>query len=147
MKTRFFAIILAVTMLATFLGVGVGSASAAVTSKPTTSVSVVQSNTNLQVKNGPQSTLSAEKGFLGPLFKKLGVKALRFAAPYVEKGLAKIIGEKWAKKASGAFYKVADLIESVQKVPEYAVANIFMAAGLPPDIAYKAAHYLCQFLC
>ncbi|MEV2482697.1 hypothetical protein ABNC34_18935, partial [Paenibacillus larvae] len=87
-----------------------------------------------------------EPSFLHNYTDSTATKLLRFSAPYVEKGLAKVIGEKWAKKASQSFYKVADFIEKAQKIEEHAIAQIFIAGGLPPDIAYQAAHYLVLLL-
>lgn len=143
MKKKFFSAFLAITVLVTLLGGGISSASTA-TGEPTPQK--VELNMSL-VKNGPKTTTSTEqKGIIGSLIKKLASKLLRFSAPYVEKGLAKVIGEKWAKKASQSFYKVADFIEKAQKIEEHAIAQIFIAGGLPPDIAYQAAHYLVLLL-
>ncbi|AQT84422.1 hypothetical protein ERICIV_03766 [Paenibacillus larvae subsp. larvae] len=144
MKKKFFSFFLAITVLVTLLGGGISSASAAATGEPTPQK--VELNMSL-VKNGPKTTPSTEqKGIIGSLIKKLATKLLRFSAPYVKKGLAKVIGEKWAKKASQSFYKVADFIEKAQKIEEHAIAQIFIAGGLPPDIAYQAARYLVLLL-
>lgn len=144
MKKKFFSMFLAITIFATIFG-GISSASAAATGHPTPQkVEKVE-----LIKKGPTPSVSSnteQKGFVGSLIKKLAVKLLRFSAPYLEKGLAKVIGEKWAKKASNSFYKIADFIETAQKIEENAIAGILIKGGLPPDIAYQAARYLVMIL-
>lgn len=77
--------------------------------------------------------------------KKLAASALRYSAPWVERGLARVIGTKYAARAARAFYKVAYYIEEVGKIQQLAIAQIFVGAGLPPDIASHAAWWIVLF--
>lgn len=79
------------------------------------------------------------------LAKKLAVKALRKSGAYLEKPLSKVIGKKYAKKATKSFNKIADYLETVQNVQEHGIAVILIQGGLPADVALETAKWIVLF--
>ena len=97
--------------------------------------------TDRSKSNGKMTT----QNIVTSLAKKLAVKALRKSGAYLEKPLSKVIGKKYAKKATKSFHKIADYLETVQNVQEHGIAAILIKGGLPADVALDTAKWMVLF--